>query len=71
MDTVNRIARIRMLRNVGGRPDLREGAVSAVPADEAERLIAAALAEPAAEPEPAPTPEPPPADKPVKKPRTR
>jgi hypothetical protein len=49
---VNTIARIRMLRNVANRPDLREGTVCEVPAADSDALLAASLAEPVADADP-------------------
>lgn len=53
MQTVNTMVRVRMLRNVARRPDLSEGAVCDLPAEDAGRLLAAHLAEAVADAGPA------------------
>ena len=47
--------RVRMVRNIAHRLDLREGVVCEVSAEDAERFIAARLAEPVDDPAAAPS----------------
>lgn len=68
------MTRVRMLRNIAHRLDLREGVVCEMTAAEAERFLAARLADPVADPPEETTAETPEAEPPkakVRKPKTQ